>query len=109
MPLIRAMRGFFGRRMTVHETYYPSGRMEHTGMGAQATQLTWLLIVIIALPLIATLILIGLFYELLLRLDPRRWLDNRLRWAVSGTLGVLVAAGLTIVLRNWLFTASLAP
>ena len=106
VPLIRAMRGFFGRRMAVHETYYPDGRIQQTGVGAQATGITWMLIVIIAIPLLATLVLIGLFYEVIRRLDGAR-LDNRLRWALSTGLGILVAAGFAILLRSWLFNAAL--
>jgi hypothetical protein len=123
VPLIRAMLAFFGRRMAVHDNYYSGSPMQQsgprdrysmdasvqqTGLGSQATAITWMLIVVIALPVIVTIILIGLIYEVFLQVDGARRLDNRIRWGVSGVVGILLAAGFVIVARDWVFTASLS-
>ena len=95
MPLIRALRGWMGRRMAVTETSYPVGRLDHAGWGSEATGLTWLVLWLIGLPVIAAILLIGLAYEIVIRVDGAR-LPEFLRWTIASGLGLTVVAAVTV-------------
>lgn len=101
MPLIRAIRAWFGRRMADHDTkYYPGGRVEPPSLLVQSAGLIWLAVAVVALPLIALLVLIGLFYEAVIRIDRRLSLPPWLHWATSAGLGIVLAAGIAAVVLD---------
>ncbi len=100
MPLIRALRAWLGGRMAVHDTYYPGGGMEPARSGMDPTGAIWLVLVLIGLPLIALLVIVGLFYEALIRIDRRPVLPSPVHWAISAGFGTVLAAGLTAVVLD---------
>lgn len=101
MPLIGALRGWFGSRMADHDTkYYPGGRVEPPSLLIQSAGLFWLAIAVVALPLIALLVVVGLLYEAVIRIDRRPSLPSWLHWAISAGLGIILAAGLTVVVLD---------
>jgi phosphotransferase system glucose/maltose/N-acetylglucosamine-specific IIC component len=95
MPLIKTMRAWIGRRINDTETYYPTGQIENNWTVKQAGPLLWLLIFILALPVIALLVLIGVVYEAVIRVDARRRLGASTRWAISSAVGIVLAVGIT--------------
>jgi hypothetical protein len=98
MPLIRAVRGWMGMRMAVTETGYRVGRLDHAGWGSEATALTWLVLVVVALPVIAAIVVIGFAYELVVRLDRRGHLPELMRWSVGGGFGLALVTGIAVAL-----------
>ena len=108
MPLIRAIGRFFNRRMSVDvpsEQYSDLIRAEaraDLGGGAGslgASGMVWAVIMLIALPLIAVLVLIGLLYELLIRVARGRlphWAD----WLLASAASVALVVGIGWWLLN---------
>lgn len=108
MPLIRALRGWISRRMAVNETldlrgaYDPSAGMHR---GRESAGATWGVIMLAGLPLIATLVVIGVVYESVIRIDRPGLLPSAVRWALATVVGILVVAGPLVVAYRWLFPA----
>jgi hypothetical protein len=94
MPLIRALRAWFGRRLEVNEPYQPTP----PGMGQQLAPIVWLVVIAFALPLILLLILVGFAYELVVRIDPAGRLGTPLHWASSAAFGIVLAVGVTALI-----------
>ena len=88
-----------GRRMAVTETSYPVGRLDHAGWGSEATGVTWLVLWLIGLPVIAAMVLIALAYEIVIRLDDAR-LPEFVRWTVASGLGLTVVTAVTVAVLN---------
>lgn len=91
MPLIRGIRAWFGRRMSDATTY--ASYAGDGGMALSAASWLWLVVLIILIPVIAVLVLIGLIYELVIRVDQRR-LGSTVEWALSSAAGLVVLLGL---------------
>jgi hypothetical protein len=83
MPLIRAIRAFFSRRMAVSEPYVPHDPSVTNYAGA-----VMMVLLVLAIPVIAFLVLVGLLYELIARLDVSGRLPNALRWSASTLFGI---------------------
>lgn len=94
MPLIRAIRKWFGRRLS-DATMYGTTAADGGASMSIASQL-WLMAFIVLIPVIAVLVLIGLMYELVIRVDGRR-LDVFYEWALSSALALALLAGLFVV------------
>ena len=90
MPLLRAIGAWFDRRVRDAEIYGTVAA--DGGMSQGAMVWVWFLIFIMALPLLAFLGLIGLIYEVIIRLDEGR-LGKAIEWAVSSAVALLVVFG----------------
>jgi hypothetical protein len=87
MPLIRAVARWIGRRTEVSEPYIPSRPIGHTGgWNTDTGAIVWFVVVLIALPLVALLVLVGLVYEAIIRLDRGRRLADPIHWAIARQL-----------------------
>ena len=102
MPLIRALHGWDNRRMAVAETSYPTGQLEQTGWMALASGPIWLVLLLVALPVIAAIVLIGLVYEVVVRLDGGTRIPEFLRWAVASVIALAFVAVATAAVVNQL-------
>ncbi|MDL2334768.1 MAG: hypothetical protein QFC55_01885 [Chloroflexota bacterium] len=100
MPLIRAIGRFIRRRMDVDPAGYQT---DTAGSMQNATEIGFLFIVILFLPLIALLVLIGLLYEGVIRIPGSHKLPSALHWALAGAIGTLVGAIVVVLAYNWLF------
>lgn len=74
-------------------------------MGDQAAGIAWLAVLGIASPLIALLVVIGLVYEGVIRIDRPRMLPSAVHWALASAVGILLIAVLVVVVYRWLFPA----
>jgi len=95
MPVIRGIRAWFGRRMSDASMYGMAAADGGTSMGSASW--LWLIAFIVALPLIAVLVLIGLIYELVIRAD-RHALGKTTEWVVSSGLAIALLIGVYWVL-----------
>ena len=75
MPLIRAIGRWIARRNEVTEPYVPNRPMNYGGDSGAAMGI-WLVFVVLVLPFVAFLVLTGLVYEGVLRLDRGSWLEH---------------------------------
>jgi hypothetical protein len=100
VPLIYALRARFGRRLADNDTYYADGTVGRPSLASQSAGLVWLAVVVVALPLIALLVVVGLFYEGILRIDRRPSLPSWLHWAISAGLGIVIVGGVTAVVLS---------
>ena len=84
-----------------HDTkYYPGGRVEPPSLLVQSAGVIWLAVAVVALPLIALLVVIGLIYEAVIWIDRRPSLPSWLHWAVSAGLGIVLAASIAVVVLD---------
>jgi len=67
--------------------------------GAYLGSASWLLLIVfvVLLPVIAVLVLIGLIYELVIRVDGHR-LNRVIEWAISTVAALALLAGLFVVI-----------
>lgn len=63
------------------------------GMSLSSASWLWLVVFIVLIPVIAVLVLIGLIYELVIRIDGRR-LGSQAQWLLSSAAGILIVVGL---------------
>ena len=98
MPLIRALRGWMGRRL--NDSTYPGGPPDHASVSRDTTGAVWLALLIIALPLIGLLVLIGLAYEAVIRIDRRGCLTPPLAWGISSVVGLALVTAVSIGALN---------
>ncbi len=114
MPLIRALRGWIGRRMEVPEMSSPHsetyrGDVYHdlgAGAGVNWGGLLWLVLLLVALPLIIFLVSVGIVYEGVIRVDRSRRLPSAAHWTLA-TAGTIAVAVLVSVAYRWLFNTPL--
>lgn len=98
MPLIRAVKAFFDRRLQTADPY--GGRGPDYGTMAasgQAAAVLWLVAAAIAVPVVALLVVIGLAYEAVSRADRGRRVPDRVRWL----MGVAIGVALLVAIAWW--------
>jgi hypothetical protein len=91
MPLIRAIRDFIQRRMQVPEMSSPHsetfrGDVYHDlggGAGLNWGGILGIVLLLIALPVIAFLVMAGVVYEGVIRVDRSRRLPSAAHWTLS--------------------------
>lgn len=96
MPPIRAIGRWIGRRNEVTEPYVPAQPMSGGDQG-----MAWTLVVLVASPILAFLVLTGLAYDGVTRVDRRR-LGPVLDWGIAVVVaavlvGVLIVAALNVL------------
>ncbi len=93
MPLIRGIRDWFGRRMS-DSTMYGTAAADG-GASLSSASWLWLLAFIVLLPVVAVLLLIGLLYEIVIRIDRHR-LGSFAEWAISTAAALALLVGLYV-------------
>lgn len=94
MPLIDAVRRWLRRErdflgMTSQDTLY-----------FYLSFLIWVFTVVL-LPIVAFLVLIGVVYEVIARIDRREWLDEWTRWTISSIATISIVALAAIAILGW--------
>ncbi|MEP7378883.1 MAG: hypothetical protein ABI725_04900 [Chloroflexota bacterium] len=90
MPLINGIRAWFGRRMSDASSYGMAASDGGSSMGSASW--LWLIVFIVALPVVAVLVVVGLIYEIVIRIDGRR-VGNQVEWAISAAVAAALLAG----------------
>ncbi|MEP7158959.1 MAG: hypothetical protein ABI797_05995 [Chloroflexota bacterium] len=91
MPLIRGIRAWFDRRMS--DASMAGMAAADGGASLSSASWLWLIVFIILVPVIAVLVLIGLIYEIVIRIDQHR-LGPQVEWLLSSAAGILIVVGL---------------
>lgn len=100
MPLIRAIRRSFGRRGQDMDAY---GSEPQFGTYSQGNAWwLWLVAFIVLLPLVAFLVVVGLLYELVIRLDRGRRLPAAVVWLISSAAALAIVVGVGALLLRYL-------
>lgn len=92
MPLIIGIRNWFRRRMADATLYVPADGGQTLG----STSWLWLVVFILLIPFVAVLVLVGLAYEVFVRIDGRLR-ETAIAWALSSAAAVALLLGLYIV------------
>lgn len=66
------------------------------GYSLSSASWLWLVVFILLIPVVALLVLIGLIYELIMRIDGRR-LGSTIAWALSSAAALALLLGLYVV------------
>src|SRR5688500_7750837 len=90
MPLIRGIFAWFTRRLNDSTMLATSGADGGASLGAASW--LWFLAFVVFLPVLVVLVLIGLIYEIVIRLDQRR-LSKGAEWAISAATAVALLVG----------------
>lgn len=83
--------------MEVHD-YYPPNTANRNLVGGSV----WLGLILVFVPLIAVLVIIGLVYEQVIRIDRSRRLPSAVHWVLASTLGILLVVMLVLGVYRWL-------
>jgi hypothetical protein len=61
----------------------------------------WAFLGILALPLIALILLVALFYEITIHLDRGRWVPDAVHWVVATGFALLLVGALLVTATVW--------
>lgn len=75
-------------------------QFDQTRWMALASGPIWLVLLLVALPVIAAIVLIGLVYELAVRLDGRTRIPEFIRWAVASAIALAFVVAVTAAVMN---------
>jgi hypothetical protein len=90
MPLIRGIRAWFSRRLDDNTMLATSAADGGASLGSASW--LWFIALVVFIPVLAVLVLIGLIYELVIRIDGKR-LGSTVEWAVSSALAIALLVG----------------